>query len=787
MDGLLDDEALAGQLPATIVFRPEREAVPILRTEAAFEQAISTECQIWGGATSPIFPIEPDGSIPRPYQRMLAGSAVDGIRGSHPYWLHYLDEARIILPFDEQYRWSHLAMTLLEYRPQGSRPTVEVVVLEPDDPWRGIYLACLGTLPPEPNATLMRNANLVPDLTFEDFFDVERVLGTGSLEDLISRQQVPGRATPRLLSMVHLAVGDSASTALRHGSALLPDQSFARFDAGPNVLVVCTPGSVEDLALLWNLRGAHGDLRPIPIGIPLAEVGASSIDRLLREPRLAHHGIAAKNLYVTSASVPVKELQELVGSHREGVAIAASEALLTFGSGGGWFREEVLSWKDGRSLFVPLHPDSHQELFDKRVFARLARNHYRVYLPDCPLPAPDDLRLGGMGHDFVAGAWTSWGITENRTDAKEIWWPTRMRMAKAVASHRGLELTESAPGAAGRLALQRLSDIGWLSNVAHAPLLRLLEEMATRQGFGWYKDRLREAGIEADPVAATAPSVDDMQDKGLGDFKKVLGNNERATKYWLWWAERAHLIIKGFSLTCDRCGAKQWLSVAAFSPPPVCRACAATMDMPFGDRPVLNFRYRIGEPLRRIYAQDAMGHLLVARHFSSLLGIGRSGRLIGVHPGMEVRPVGASSALGEADVLLFTKKGDFIPIEVKRSASGLTPNEILKLESLADLLRAPWSAVAACQYAKDTGLDLDGFQERALDGTYRRILLTYDALLEPFAVWSLGADPFAWRPLTPEQVADRESKFVASLADQAIHRGDDWQADEIMRKPDRPR
>jgi hypothetical protein len=786
VDGLLDDEALTGQLPATIVFRPEREAVPILATEAALEQAILKECQLWGGATSPIIPIGPDGSIPRAYRRILAGSAVDGIRGLHAHWLHYLDEARITLPFDEQYRWAQFAMTLLEYRPQGSRPTVEVMALEPDDPWRGIYLACLGTLPPEPDATLMRNANLVPDLRFEDFFDVERVPAVGSLEDLISRQQVPGRTTPRVLSMVHLAVGDSASTALRYGPSLLPDEDFDRFDAGPNVLVVCSPESVDDLALLWNLRAAHGDWRPVPIGIPLGELAVSSIDRLLQERGLAHNGIAAKNLYVTSASVTVEELKELLGSDRKEVSIAPSEAILTLGSGGGWFREEVLSWKEGRSLFVPLPPDSHQELFDKRAFAHLAANHYRVYVADCPLPTPNDLRLGGMGHAFVGGAWTSWGITEKRTDTKEIWWPTRMRMAKAVAEHRGLELTESRPGVAGRLALQRLTDIGWLSNIAHAPLLQLLEEMATRQGFGWYKDRLREAGIEADPSAATAPSVDDMQDKSFSDFNRVLGNNERATKYWLLWAERSHLIIKGFELTCERCGAKQWLSVAAFSPPSVCRACAATMDMPFGDRPVLNFRYRLGEPLRRIYAQDAMGHLLVARHFSTLLGTGRGGRLIGVHPGMEVRPAGASNPLGEADVLLFTRKGDFIPIEVKRSLAGLTPKEVSKLDSLVQVFAAPWSAVAACQYGREAGPEFSDLEVKAQDGTYRRMLLTYDALLEPFAMWALGSDPFAWHALTAEEVSERESKFVLALADQALHQGADRQADWIMKKPDRP-
>lgn len=787
MDGLLDDEKLNGSLQATVVYRPERIAVPIARTEAAFMEAIATECQVWGGATSPLIPVEQSGTIPPEYRRILAGSAIDGIRGLHPYALHHLDEARVELPVRETNRWSQPAIALLEFRPQANRPTVEMVELGQDDPWRGIYAACLGVIPDQPLPMLLMDAGLRPELTFEDFINVSRVAAEGSLEDLVRRTSWSERITPRVLSMVHLAYGNSGSTAIRSSRRLLPDPDFARFDAGPNVVVVCSPGSIDDLALLWNLRGAHGDLRPVPIGIPLEEAGQASIQKLLFEPALARNGMAAKRLYVTSATLSKEELQRLTGptSARE-FAVVDGERMLTFGHGGGWVREEVLSWKDGRSLIVPLPPDSHQELFAERAFSRMARTYFDVYLADCPLPTPDDIRLNGVNHDYVAGALTGWGVAQNRTDTREVTWPSRLRVAMAVAAHRGLELVESAPGVAGRHALQGLGDISWLGNLAHGPLLALLEGMATRQGFGWYKERLRTKGLDADPVESVAPSVDDMQDKSFGDFKRALGNNEKATKHWLLWAERARLIIKGFQLVCDNCGAKQWVGIASFTPPLTCRACTGVMGTPFGDRPNIDFKYRLAEPLRRVYAQDGIGHLLVARHLSLLLGTGNRGSLVGVHPGMEVRLPGVPTTTGEADVLLFTKRGEFVPVEVKRTASGLTSAELSKLDTLGELLGAPWSAVAVCQYGRDVGPDFAGIEAKAHDGAYSRILLTYDVLLDPHPMWTLGGDPFEWCPLSEDEIGERESQFVRGLAQQASHTHADWDADWIMKKPKWP-
>lgn len=301
-----------------------------------------------------------------------------------------------------------------------------------------------------------------------------------------------------------------------------------------------------------------------------------------------------------------------------------------------------------------------------------------------------------------------------------------------------------------------MKDLSYVAFFAHAPLLDLLEQMAARHGFGWYKNRLRALNEDADPVAAVPTTSDDLPDKSFNEFKKVLGNNDKATRFWLLWAERAGLVIKGLPLQCVKCLAKQWIPVSAFSPPIICRGCGEPMDEPFGDRPTVNFTYRLSERLRRVYEQDAMGHLLVAHFFDSLLSGGKSGRLIGLHAGVEVRPFDTSAAVGEADVLLLTRLGEFIPVEVKRRAVGLTPEEITKLDNLASALTSPWSAVAASEYARTAEVDLaESVVRSEADGTYKRMVLTYDQLLEPMLVWSMGDDPFAFKQLTADEITKR--------------------------------
>lgn len=133
--------------------------------------------------------------------------------------------------------------------------------------------------------------------------------------------------------------------------------------------------------------------------------------------------------------------------------------------------------------------------------------------------------------------------------------------------------------------------------------------------------------------------------------------------------------------------------------------------------------------------------------------------------------------IGEADLLMLSRMGEFVPIEVKRTVKGLNENEIRKLDTLSAVLKSTWNGVVVCQYARDMDeISLNSLVARNSDGTYQRIALTYDQLLDPHPMWVLGGDPFAIKKLTDEEITEREKEFVTSLKRQAEEPNTDWQA-----------
>lgn len=789
MEGLLDRTTLDGVHEAQIAFRPARFATPF-RNYTEFIETIRYQCQLWSGANAPLIPMQPDGSISAAYRKILAGSAIDDFLGlQHPFDLFRLPEEGLSVGVDRR-RDAQLAVALLEPHHQGNYLPVEVVETDGNDPWQGIYAACLGLLPSRPDERILRDGNLLPTVNFEDFVTVRRVTVRGSLDDLLGRLESREHVSPRPLSMVHLSYGSIGSTGIRSRTAVLPEPTFARYDAGPNVVVICSPGNVDDLALLWNLRCAYGDFYSAPIGIPIGECSPGAIAQIALNPRIARHGFSAANLYVTSASLGIQELRDLLpaaGTPSPGrplFDIASYAEMLDLGGAAGWSRNELLVWNRGEARFVPFLQDSERELFTSRAMSTSQRMWTDLSVSEHPFPALTGRRINGPSFsEFRAGRLSRWLTPPYRSEPKAIAWPSSLLMAEAVASAQGLDIRESEPGRAARIAIESLRDISDLGFVAHAPLLSMLEEMAARQGFGWYKARLRAEGGDVDPIASVGPTADTLPERTFGQFKSVLGNSDKATKFWLHWAERAGYIVKGFQLQCDACLAKQWIPVAAFMPPIVCRGCAEHMSTPFGNRPSVDFRYRLSERLRRVYEQDAMGHLLAARFLHILLGSGKGGRNVGLHPGMEVKRKDREGLVGEADVLLLTKAGEFVPIEVKRTSAGFNAQEVAKLDRLCDELSAPWSGVATCEYGRAASAEFRALEARTAEHERFRIILSYDVLLEPYPVWAMGSDPFAWNVLTDAQILEREAKFVTALAGQGEGESVDWLSYDMLRSP----
>ncbi|WP_454111968.1 hypothetical protein [Microbacterium aurum] len=777
MRGLLDNENLNGVHEARVNVRLARDAAAIRPDEELFLAQVEQLCSLWGGAVTPIVPKDESGAISPLYAAKLPGAAVDGVSGLHPFELFDLSNAAIQAATDRESLFEQLALPLLKYRKQDSYAPMEVVSLDASDPWRLIYAACLGLAPREFDPTALRQANLISTVRMKDFVHINRVAAEGSIGDLLDRMTGRDRNTPRTLSMVHLPYGGSGSSSIRSDTKVLPEPWFPAYDAGPNIVVVCSPGSVDDAMLLWNLRGSHGDSRPVPIGVPLSEATASTIAAISSHPLLARNGFSAQRLYVTSASLTAGALSERLGKSKS-FSVESPESLLSFGTFG-WSRDEVLVWANGRSHFVPLPVNHQPKVLRNRALNSNLYFRVDVSIQDAPFPSGDDIRVDSLDGDLYSGSKTTWGMSRILTEAREISWPSRLLTARAVAARRNIDLAESEPGRAARVMIERLEDLTYVRNLAHAPLLKLLEGMAARHGFGWYKQRLRGVGGVPDPIDSVGPTVDELPERSFGELKKAFGNSDKATRNWLTWAEASGLVVKGFPLQCELCLAKQWIPVDAFSPPVICRGCAREISMPFGNRHTIEFKFRLAERLRRIYEHDAMGHLLTACFFDSVM----SNRLVGLHPGMEVQRTGSTQVLGEADVLLLTRQAELVPIEVKRTSTGITQAELEKLDVLSIALKSPWSAVVACQYAAEMTDELQMHELRGTDGTYRRIPLSYDRLLSPRAFWAVADDPFAWNPLDEAAIEGRQHEFVKRFEQWDSNAGQRWSDETMLRNP----
>ncbi|HWG65114.1 MAG TPA: hypothetical protein VG253_25805 [Streptosporangiaceae bacterium] len=156
-------------------------------------------------------------------------------------------------------------------------PTTEVAELEPDDPWAPIYAATLGVLPRQLDEGLQKHVGPRQVLPFGEIVPVEYTPVTGSLDDLVARLGETRTRSPRQLAGVALATGLKPDSSVMRPQPALPSPGHERREAGPNIIVAVSEGSAADIALLWNLRGAHGDWRAMPIGLPAGQVTRTAL------------------------------------------------------------------------------------------------------------------------------------------------------------------------------------------------------------------------------------------------------------------------------------------------------------------------------------------------------------------------------------------------------------------------------------------------------------------------------------------------------------------------------
>ncbi|MFG1889261.1 hypothetical protein ACGFIR_15505 [Micromonospora sp. NPDC049051] len=726
-------------------------------------EEISHLCQVWGGSGHPLLPVT-RGQVPEAYAKLLETQQVDHVGG--------LQEVEVRLPrrVGKRAVWDYPVIVLASTKSAESWRPIQIAELDPTDPWNPIYAATLGVWPSNPSERLTEFASLKPGLRFEDIFNVVRERVSGSLEDLLARLNDERHMSPRQLSNVFLAAGSEPDTSYIATDSVIPRPNSIRRAAGPNVIVAVSPGSVEDVALLWNLRAAHGDRRALPIGLPIAEISAKALKQLSKPGIATMFGLSGGKCHITSASLSISELQSLTAGARNALCVKY-EDLVTFGYPPARPRSQVALWRDGRAKLDALS-DSDREILNPTLSGfRQPSMVLDVYVSGHPIPADPTMRGGEFFARFQAGA-AQVSVSPNRERTVEVCWPPTWTCLAAVAQSRKLKVAPSEAGLAASTLIESIGDVDGIRWLLHRPLIHLLYEVGERSGMSWWRQRWTRTHRELMKLGADPQALETAaQDLGRDDpavapagegravpyqkFRQALGN-EAAAKRWVTWAESRHLLVRGTNITCPYCSSSSWLPMASLPPPVGCPGCGRTIDQPYGARELL-FTYRIGEPLRRVLETDSLGHILALRWLTELLdGHG----LVGAHPGVRFIDPETNLDIGEADVLLLFSDGSLVPVEVKRRIGGTSGRAVELLDTLADAIQAPYDLVAVTEPAREC----ESLTQLAKSLPDRpRLLLTDDQLFDDFVVWSLGSNPFAWRPRTKEEDSKREAKFVRRL------------------------
>lgn len=782
--GLLSQRLLNGQHETHIVLRPERPARPVAVGDLAGAlDEIARACQVWGGAGNPLLPIS-DGAYPSSYQRVLDYEQFDYVGG--------LQEIEVALPHrvEERRPTDFPALLIAAHRARDLWRPVQACDLAFDDPWRPIYAAVLGVLPDLLDQKLIQLHFLREGLAHDDVIPVERVSVNGSIEDLTNRLTDHDHLTPRRFANVNLAAGMNPDTSyIGRVNPVIPRPNEERRAAGPNIVVAMSPGSVEDLALLWNLRAAHGDARVLPIGVPVDQITDSALRHLQEPGRAAMFGLGGGPIRLTSATIDVARLTALAKSVPS-VVVLDHESLLTWGPAPGRPRSHVTTWNRGRTRLPPLSEGDEDLLRTAYTAARSPALLLDVTVRDAPLPTDPTLR--GVDHfaRFQAGAAQISVPQRRRSETVEVRWISSWTALAAVAQSRGLQLRESQPGIAARTLIEAVGNIQQTHAFADHSLIALLYRMAEVSGMSWWKQRWTAVHRELLQAGMSEVDIEQAANRGGRDepvvappgegralpfqeFVRALNHNQDAAEAWVSWAERRHLLVRGVDIKCDTCGAPTWLPMAAIPPPVVCAACGREIFHPYGQRQ-MNFTYRLGEPIRRVLETDSLGHVLTLRWLVSLL---RDRGLIGAHPGVEFIDPTSGQTIGEADVALLMQNGTIIPVEVKRRAAGVTDDNERLMDTLADALAAPWDVLAVTEPARDCP-DLPPRGRRWPDRP--RLLLTTDQIFEGYTIWGMGSDPFGWEPSTEDHDRKRARQFADTLAKATPDHEYDWATDALL-------
>jgi hypothetical protein len=658
--------------------------------------------------------------------------------------------------------------------------SVDSPVIDPDDRWAICYMGTFGALPQEPlNRHLLEAFGLRPGLSWSDIVDVSFTPVTGGAQDVLDRLRDARHIVPTKLSCALIATAPAG----RHSSIYvdgdpLPQPDTQRALVGPNIVVVYEPGSVADLALLWNLRAAHG----LPRGLPLAVPTTVDVPEVLRSWRdqhvSAYFGLGGdRTPRLVSCSVATDTLKSIAAHAGTWEAGDWSE-VRQVGRRPGRPSVQLVDFSKGKARMTAWTAEDRIELGTRLPYSRDPDLKFTIAPLTRWLPPSASLRPAWWTH----AGYREWGYQTDDRGADSlinVEWPAGWEVLKALLADRGLRAEPSPAGVAAATFLARLGSWRDVQMILTRPVLDELHRLGTARSMTWFRERARgiAKAVEAaddsgEALRAIEAKLDEMNvraseeersDATIENWKALFSRNRHATASWIRWAERQGLLVRGVGVECERCKARSWRAIGELAPPLTCRGCGEIITHPYPEGE-LKFRYGATEPLLRLIEADSLPHLLAMRFFCALWApnFERPSPLFGGYPGVDIYEQDSGEKIGEADVLLVLSSGRVVPGECKRREAGLNAEELQKLDRLVERLDAPWSFIATTDWAAECRAIWPESVRYAPDPR-PRIALTADQLLRDHVASYLGVNPFAWEPLDADARADQHTQFVATI------------------------
>jgi hypothetical protein len=707
---LLTNEPMDGDAMVHRQLRPAGCAVLVDRTDlAGAARAVVDLCNCWGGSAMPLIPVTPQSPIDKRWHRILLQSNIDGIAKTDLIEEHERSRFRDIQGGDYQQLLLRILIDL-----DDPRPTVQTCRGVPaEHDWYLAYLSAFGDLPAHPDPMNTWN-DLRRDLTYEDVvtvLGVDTEVGARGLAALIRDSS----AVPAVdLTQSKLSVGIPAAT----NRGLLPEHSRFEWDDdrisrrfGPNVIVVYRPGSVEDLALIWNIRARFAHPRGLPLAIPMTDTIDQDI-ATLRQAGVEHHFGGGHNIALTSFSVAATDLEVLATRNRfdavdpwkllgpiSGYCVPSTETT-NFTDGSATIPD--FTARDVEALGLPLL-GSHQG-----TWMRL-----KTTVADDPLPLSATMRRPHYYGElrYLDGPITTGGHLNQTTSITQ---PSGMEVLAALAADARLVATESAPGRAAEYLMRAAAPD--LSMLAAPGVVAAINELTRGRHVSLVKRRLNQFLGQDDldestdryqvlldrlDLAVGTPDAAEAGSLTFNQLKVQLRMSVSGAQRWLQWATTSGLVLRGVEAKCDRCGHKQWRPFVEIVPALICHGCGEPIVNAYGFNHI-EYRYRASESLLRAMSHDVLPSVLAIRYIASVMG-GRGGMVFGAYPGTEFRRDAASPVEAEVDVLAVLRTGGIIIGECKTNARGLTSGELDKLWKAADEVGARATFAATLDRAHACG------------------------------------------------------------------------------------